>query len=239
MVGRRRRRDPTKKISRDPNFSCHSGLASNSHFVLKSSDATARPTPHRRQTDRNGLLDPLPTGRGVAALVANPQTNQRPGGGIPPAHPGTDRQGRGGGPGRNLPTPGIPPETAPRERTETARQAAGNIRSGGRGGARTATDPGKAPKAQAPARPAGGGEANSRRTTGPATGRVGGSRGRARAAGAPTHQTAATPASAAGASLPHRRPTAAPVPSGRVPAKKSLIRAGEGARAKRYDIKTK
>ena len=177
-------------------------------------NAASHPPPRRHQTPRIVRPRVLAALGRMASLVANPPTNQRPGRGVPPRHLRGDRQGRGAGPERNLPTPRGKTPTAPEAGQEAPRQAAGNIR------AATAADRGGAPKSQAPAhraRPGAGGASRRRR-----------GRGAARTAAA---KHPATPSSRRQAAAPARHPKAT--------SSKSPIQAGASARPFRYDIERK
>ena len=157
--GNPRSRRSIPKKSPVPNFFRHHDLRHIPILFYDRRMSPSTPPPHRHQTPRIVRPRVLAARGRMASLVANPPTNQRPGRGIPPRHLRGDRQGRGAGPERNLPTPRGKTPTAPtREAGEKApRQAAGTIRSGG--GGQTAADPGKAQAAQAPAGPTAGAEA--------------------------------------------------------------------------------
>ena len=154
-----------------------------SFSVLERTNAAARPAPHRHQTPR--IVHPrVLAARGrMASLGQTPKGDRKPGRGVPPLHLRGDRQGRGAGPERNLPSPGRKSPTAAAAGKKATRQAAGAIRSGALAG----PPPTRRPRGPAPAA----------------------ARRRRSAAAAPRAPKAAATAAPVAAALPSRRQTAA------------------------------
>jgi hypothetical protein len=125
--------------------------------------AATHPAPRHRPTDRPVPPGLLAAACGAAVPEQSHPTGGRGGGGLPPPAPGSDRQDRGSGPGRDLPGAGIHHRTPRRARPKATRRGPKNLRAEAatdpRAGAPVALrpDPGCAPSAQAPTRPRTGG----------------------------------------------------------------------------------